>query len=92
MDISWTTHEYGRAGELEKLSRDRNNSDLGPFTRSQADKAHAKIVQQLKDKRLMAMRERLIKAAQANDEPEQHRIQLQMRAYTKEEAETGLIV
>lgn len=90
MDITWTTKEYGREGELARLNRDRNNPELGPFTRGFADKSHAKIVKQLKDKKLMAMRERLIKAAQAHDEQEQHKIQLQMRAYTGESAETGL--
>lgn len=90
MDITWTTKESGREGELAMLNRDRNNHELGPFTRMRADRAHARIVKQLKDKKLMAMRERLIKAAKAHDELEQHKIQLQMRAYTGESNETGL--
>lgn len=81
---------YGRAGELDRLNRDRNDPKLPKFVRQQADKAHAKIVEQLKDKKLMRMRERLIKATQAGDQHETDKIQKQMREYTGEDKETGV--
>jgi len=80
---------YGRSGELAQLNRDRNNPHLDRFTRMQADRAHTKIVAQLKDKKLMGMRERLIKATLAGDQYEARKIEQQMRAYTKEDQETG---
>lgn len=81
---------HGRAGELAKLNADRNNPVLTKFERSQADKAHRKITEQLKDKKLMSMRSRLIRAAQANDLVEQDKIARSMKAYQHEDQETGL--
>lgn len=81
---------YGRTGDLAKLNKDRNNPALPKFVRLQADKAHAKIVDQLKDKRLMRMRERLINATRAGDLNEATKIQRQMKAYQKQDQETGV--
>ena len=81
---------YGRTGELERLNNDRNDPKLPKFSRLQADKAHFKIVEQLKDKKLMRMRERLIYANQAGDMHEIDKIQKQMRDYTGEDRETGI--
>lgn len=80
---------YGRIGDLEKLNRDRNDTSLPKFVRQQADKAHAKIVEQLKDKKLMGLRSQLINAAQAHDLEAQEKIQMQMREHTGEDKETG---
>lgn len=80
---------YGRTGDLTKLNNDRNNPNLPKFVRQQADKAHHKITEQLKDKKLMRLREQLINAAKANDLQAQHNIQLQMREHTGEDRETG---
>lgn len=80
---------YGREGELSKLNRDRNNTALSFFVRERADRAHKKIVDQLKDKKLMGLREQLIKATRAGDQEASVKIQLQMRAHTGEEMETG---
>jgi len=80
---------YGRTGDLVKLNKDRNDYKLSKFTRSQADKAYAKIVVQLKDKQLMKLRLRLIKASIAGDLNEADKIQQQMRSFTKEDRETG---
>lgn len=80
---------FGRAGELERLNSDRNNPELPPFTRLQADKAHAKIVAQMKDKKLMTMRERLINANLAGDVEEVKKIEVAMRTYTRQDQETG---
>jgi lipopolysaccharide biosynthesis regulator YciM len=80
---------YGRAGDLLKLNRDRNNPELSMFQRKQADEAHAKIVRQLKNKPLMRMRLRLINATRAGDLEEAAKIQIGMRALMKEDQETG---
>jgi hypothetical protein len=76
---------YGRAGDLLKLNRDRNNPELSMFQRKQADEAHAKIVRQLKNKPLMRMRLRLINATRAGDLEEAAKIQIGMRALMKED-------
>lgn len=80
---------YGRAGDLAKLNRDRNNPLLPKIVRHRADKAHATIVAQLKDKRLMHMRERLINATRAGDQYEARKIEIAMRAHRNEDQETG---
>lgn len=80
---------FGRAGELLKLNRDKNNYSLPKFVRQQAAKAHAKIAKQIKDKHLMRMRLRLINAMKARDEDEAHKIEQSMRFYLKEDRETG---
>lgn len=80
---------YGRTGDLVKLNKDRNDYKLSKFSRSQASKAHAKIVMQLKDKQLMKLRLRLIKATIAGDMKEATKIEQQMRSYIKEDRETG---
>lgn len=81
---------YGRDGELAKLHRDRNNPDLPLITQRAAHKAYVKIASQLRDRPLMEMRLRLIKAASAGDEQEQRKITMQMRDYLGEDRETGL--
>lgn len=81
---------YGRTGELSRLNKDRNNPSLGKLTRRRADMAYRKIAQQLKDRKLMLMRERLIKATVAGDQAEANKIQLQMRAYEGNDPETGV--
>lgn len=80
---------YGRTGDLTRLNRDRNNPALSGFVRLQADKAHAKIVRQLKDKTLMRMRERLIYATRAGDMTEARKIEIAMHAHEKKDQETG---
>lgn len=80
---------YGRAGDLRKLNADRNNSGLPRILRQRANQAHAKIVLQLKDKKLMSLRQRLISATKAGDQEASHRIQLQMRDHSKQDKETG---
>lgn len=80
---------YGRAGDLKKLNADRENGGLPKVIRQRANQAHAKIVAQLRDKKLMSLRQRLIGAVKAGDEKASIRIQLQMRDYAKEDRETG---
>lgn len=78
---------HGRLTTLNRLNRDRNNPNLDAFTRNQADKAHKKITEQLKDKKLMALRERLIRAAQAGDKHAVWKISNQMREHEGGEIE-----
>lgn len=80
---------YGRAGDLTKLNNDRNNPNLSGFVRLQADRAHSKIVQQIKDKDLMRLRLRLINATRAGDQNEARKIEIAMRAHEKRDQETG---
>lgn len=81
---------YGRAGELKRLNNDRNNYSLPKFVRKQAAKAHAIITKQIKDKKLMRMRLRLIGAVKARDEHEIHKIEQLMRFYLRQDRETGI--
>lgn len=87
--ITWETYDHGRHGELARLNRERGDESLSIARRLQADKAHSKIVSQLRDKKLMALRERLIRAAQAGDREAVARITAQMKDYTKEDRESG---
>ncbi len=88
MDITWK-HNGDRMGELDRLNRDRNDYTKHPFTRLQADRAHRAIVEQLNDKKLCGLRDRLRKAALANDERELVKIQQAIRAHLGEDRETG---
>jgi hypothetical protein len=88
-DITWETYEAGRHGELTRLNRERNDITLSSERRLAADKAHAKIVGQLRDTKLMALRERLIRAAQAGDTVAVAKVTAQMKDYTNEDRETG---
>lgn len=80
---------YGRTGDLAKLNRDRNNPLLPKITRLRADRAHTAIVEQLKDKKLMRLREQLINATRAGDQNEARKIEIAMRAHRNEDQETG---
>lgn len=90
VDITWYTHCYGREGQLGRLNRERNDYNLPYHRRHAANKTLAKIIKQCSDKRLMAMRERLIKATQAGDYFEAGKIGQQMRAYLGEDLESGV--
>jgi len=80
---------YGRTGDLERLNKDRNDFSLSRFVRQRADMAHCEITNQLKDKKLMSLREQLIRAARSHDPEAEQRIQRQMRQHTGEDKETG---
>jgi hypothetical protein len=60
-------HLYGRLTTLNKLKSVRDNPLKPKFQRNQADKAMHKIQAQLKDRKLMSLREQLIKATRAGD-------------------------
>ena len=80
---------YGRDGELTKLNAVRNDPSKSKWARNEADKAHRAITDQLKDKKLMAMRERLIRASQAGDRVEMARIGALMKDHEGKDTETG---
>ena len=80
---------YGRTGELIRLNRDRNDYTLVKIVRQRANEAYVKIANQLKDKKLMSLRLRLIRATKARNMDIAERIQLQMRDYLKQDRETG---
>ncbi len=90
MEVTWRTRAYGREGQLEKLNKTRNDWSKQPWIRRKADETYRKIVAQIQDKKLMAMRERLIKASLAGDARAQALIQMQMKHYLGEDPETGL--
>lgn len=85
--ITWTTHAYGREHDLEKLNRQRNDHHLGPKTRLGADRAHTKINRQLRDKYLMRLRSRLLKATIAGDHQAVGKIELLIRDHLGEARE-----
>lgn len=76
--------DQGRYNDLLRLERLMNNPDKPRYVRRGADKARKNIINQLKDRKLQAMRDRLIKASQAHDEYQEWKIANQMRAYTKQ--------
>lgn len=59
---------YGRQTTLKRLKERRDDYSRHPFHRMQADRAIKKIIAQLRDRKLMRLRERLIKATIAGDQ------------------------
>lgn len=80
---------YGFGSTLYKLKGDMDNETLTPNTRKAAAKAYYAILRKVKDTKLMAMRERLIRAAQSENRYEVARISAQMKDYAGEDKETG---
>jgi hypothetical protein len=74
---------YGRLTTLNKLRAVRDDGSKPKHVRRGADKSMYKIMAQLKDRKLMAFRERLIKATIAGDKYEVWKIENRMRAYEK---------
>lgn len=89
LTVTWTNNAYGYEGALARLNTDRNDLSLRLSQRKAAHKAYEKLQARLQDKRLMAYRERLIRAARAKDERAMALIQQQMRSYLGEDPETG---
>lgn len=81
---------YGRGGDLKKLNTDRNNGELPKFVRLQADKAYHKVIEQIKDKKLMRLRLQLINATRNGDIKIASKIEQQMRSHVGEDRETGI--
>lgn len=85
------THKcWGWEGSLERFNKERNDVTLPAKRRYLADKARKKIMAKMEDKKLMAMRERLIKASKAGDERAVIQITKEIRWYSGEDTETGM--
>lgn len=78
---------YGRQTTLSRLDEVRSDPTIDRFTRSRADKAYHEILGQLKDKKLMRLRERLIKATMAGDLHEVWKIENLMRSHEGKQQE-----
>lgn len=74
---------FGRLTTLNYLKERRDDARRHPFRRLQADRNIRKIVNQLRDRRLMGLRVRLIKAQQYGDLHNVWMIENQLRAYEK---------
>lgn len=75
---------WGRQSTLKYLKERRDDQSKHPFTRQQADKAIKKIMAQLKDRQLLRLRERLIKATLYRDEYWQWKIENLIRAHERQ--------
>jgi anaerobic selenocysteine-containing dehydrogenase len=80
---------YGFGSTLYKLKGDMDNETLTPNTRKAAAKAYYEILRKVSDTKLMAFRERLIRAAQSENRYEVAKISAQMKDYAGEDKETG---
>lgn len=74
---------YGRLTTLNYLRERRDDPARAPFRRLQADRAIRQIITELRDKGLMRLRERLIKATIYGDQHQAWIIENQMAAYSK---------
>lgn len=74
-------YNYGRLTTLNRLKAARDNGAIHPFRRMQADRAIQKIMAQLRDHKLMRLRERLIRATLYGDTHAQWLIEREMLAY-----------
>jgi len=74
---------YGRQTTLKYLKERRDDLSRHPFSRMQADRAIKNIMSQLRDRKLMRLRERLIKATLYGDDHAIWMIENQIRAYEK---------
>lgn len=88
MDVK-INYNRDRESQLIGLNRKRNDWTLHRSFRNDADKAYNKIRNQLADKKLVAMRERLTKAAQAGDRYVMAKITAEIKDYMGEDRETG---
>lgn len=84
----WHAYQYGST--LYKLKGDMDNHTLTPLTRKRAAEAYYKILRNIQDRPLMALRERLSKASQAGDELAIDRITKAIRYHERADLETGL--
>ena len=74
-------YNYGRLTTLRYLKERRDDGRRHPFRRMQADKAIKTIVNQLRDRKLMRLRERLLRAQKYQDLHGVWMIERQIRAH-----------
>jgi hypothetical protein len=84
MDITWTENS-DRYHDLIELNRLMNSPEESKATRVKAASVHAKIISQLKDKKLQSLRTRLVRASNAFDHREQEKITALIKNHTGEE-------
>lgn len=77
--------DEGRYHDLQRLQAVIDNPNKSKYARQAADKAKKDIIRQMKDKKLVHLRERLIRAAQALDEHEEWKIANEIKDYMKKE-------
>lgn len=76
--------DKSRIKDLAQLERLINDPSKSSVSRRGADKARKNIIEQIKDKKLQLMRERLIKASEASDERAEWKISNQIKDYMNE--------
>lgn len=74
---------YGRLTTLNYLKQARDDGSKHPFRRQQADRAIRTIVASLRDRKLMKLRARLLKAAAYHDEHAEWMLTNQIKAYER---------
>lgn len=77
--------DQGRYKDLARLQAVLDDPSKPMYAKRQANAAKQDILRQLKDKKLVALREQLIKAAQAFDEYGEWKIVNQIKDYMKKE-------
>lgn len=75
---------YGRERDLYDLHRQMHDTKLPMWRRKAANRTFVQIQDQLRDRRLMGLRESLLKANAANDKLYIWKITNQMKDYLKE--------
>lgn len=77
--------DQGRYNDLAKLQAILNDSSKSVSDKRKANSVKQDILRQLKDKKLMALRERLVRAAQNFAEEAEWKIANQIKDYMKKE-------
>lgn len=72
---------YGRMTTLRRLKDARDDPSRHPIRRMQADRALRKIMAQLRDRKLMGLRERLIRATKYGDQKAVQQIENEILVY-----------
>lgn len=74
---------YGRLTTLNYLRQRRDDTSRTPQVRKRADRALRAIVAQLRDRKLMGLRMRLLQAARHQDQHAEWQLTNQIRAYER---------
>lgn len=76
--------DESRVLDLKRLEVIINDPAKPNEVRLRADRAKQRIIAQSKDRKLISMREELIRATRAHDEAEALKIEMRIKRYTKE--------
>lgn len=77
--------DSGRLADLRDLDKQLNDYSLSVADHRRAWRTKQRILKQLRDPQLASMRERLMKAAKANDQREMWKITNQIKEHNKDE-------